>query len=150
MSTWQGTGAPSALVDGVKTDFPHVDQGGREEAWEPEVDESWVNGLGEVITGDRKFRFVGTYTWSSLTDDQVRLLVRWYNQRQTFQWRIHSDVTVGDVTCRLTAVETAPGAVESAQSVVTVTVEAVALVESIPVPSLLVTGAAWPKMGVAA
>jgi len=150
MSTWQGTGAPAAIVDGVLTQFPHVDRDGREEAWEPEVDEAWTNLDGEVIEGERRFRFKGAYTWSNLTDALVQKLVGWYNQRQRFNLRLHTDVASVAPRVRITELETSPGPVETAQSVVVMTVEAVELADSIPVPSQSVTGTVHPMIGVAA
>jgi|GEM_PF-3445895 len=150
MSTWQGTGAPAAIVEGTLTQFPHVDQGGREEAWEPEVDESWTNLDGDTIEGDRKYRFRGTYTWSALTDALVQNLVAWYNERQWFTWRLHVDAATVAPRVRIVSLDVQSGPVESAQNVVVVEVEATSLVSSIPVPDLSVTGTVHPMIGVAA
>lgn len=151
MGNWLGSGPPRFIVDGAGHTYPPCISGGREETWKLEVDESWVNSLGEIIEGDRKFRFEASYTWPTLTTEQVRQLKAWLNGRVRIQVQPHADLGEYRVLCRVLDVETKKGATVAHQDVVTLKVQGVALVDTVPIPSGELMGfGSKPKKGVIA
>lgn len=153
MSNWIGSGSPVFIIQNDDLTqstytYPHTIADGRSEVWEPEVQLSWVNISGERIEDGEELRFVGTYTWRGLTNDQVRQLVRWKNQRQRFTFRPHSDVNVYQFLCSITDLQTPKGPVVTSQDIVTARIEAVSRVTSRPIPDTRIYGFYHPLKGV--
>lgn len=148
--SWLGSGVPTATADGVTHVLPHTDDGGREELWEPEVDQVWTTITGDTIEGDLRFRFRGTYTWSTLSSAQVDQLVEWRNARKRITWRPHQDTNNLAMYCRVAAVEMEPGATVLEQSRVKVEVVSIGLFENIPVLDRRIMGLRQNYLGVTA
>ncbi len=88
---YRGTGVPQFGFSRVSYDMPIPDKGSRSEKFEP-IQEIYENIRNELIVGDRKFRFVGEYEFSSVPSATVETLLNIYNTKSHMKWAPHKDL----------------------------------------------------------
>lgn len=85
-----GIKPPAYGVGGQFFELPAPGKGGREEKFTP-VRKVWENVFGDLIPGERAYRFEGVYRWPKMDADIADAFIDAMNSGAIVRWVPHSD-----------------------------------------------------------
>jgi len=98
-------GFPQIDCSETSIDLPYPDAGGRKDRWVEEKGETYTNLDGDILIGNRKFRYVGEYVFSSISYSDAETIKSLFNRKVLIQFTPWNDVPTVTCGCYITGFE---------------------------------------------